>query len=558
MYRHEIYVVGGSDIDPILTSKLQILSKCSKKKFSPFYNGAGITGKDIYAYKSGILPIGCHHGQRKLTLSEIQFLNTCGKDINLVIYIGSAPCEHLPILRKMYPTIKFLLIDPHFHAFNDDHVYVYQNIHAIDNINHSRFTTIIKNGLQANPREYDNAMRLTNAYFYKSDTHANLLQTLDQSSQDYDTTRDAYDSFTEKNHIDLISDIISGDHMIYIIQDYMTIELSNMLKISFDSAQINNWLLVSDMRTDMIYSGVPSDMDFVWNDAIQMAAIKIMRPKVSMIKFHPPYYADRDIPIVMSLEQYSGDDTKLKIMANDIEYCKKTLNLDMISAYKKRMHMYLTSTDIYIQAWSRPTSAETRLIITRDDIDKPYRNYDHISWDAQFAYLNTIRGYAYFNDFYELVKNHPNNIYCGCFDCMLELLILGDYIAGKIRDNIKIDISRAIMAVKQNTNQLFELVQLFNDVLIYDRDMKCMFHGQLVKVPINLYLYKSVFENRKTILYRYEKNKRKPVLEVSTVYRNNKYEVEYKKLSEIKLAENLKDITCEDTLLALAKSIIRK
>ena len=61
----------------------------------------------------------CHWGQKKLLLSEIQFLTRIlkvlkTKDLNdyCIIYIGSAPGEHLTILFKMFPNILWLLYDP--------------------------------------------------------------------------------------------------------------------------------------------------------------------------------------------------------------------------------------------------------------------------------------------------------------------------------------------------------------------------------------------------------------------------------------------------------------
>ncbi len=547
---------GGDDIDPVLSSKLQILRDCDSKSFNPFCNISGITGKDIYAYKSGILAMGCHHGQRKLTLSEIQFLTACGGGIGFAIYIGSAPCEHLPILRKLYPDIKFLLIDPHYHAFDSDHIYVYQNTQAIDIANRAKFSAIIKGSCQDDPRAYNNAMRLTNALFYKSGERANLMNSMDASTDDYDVVKNARDSFWESDHLDLVTDVMNGSHMIYIIQDYMTNDLAKLLKKSVQHAGISDWVLISDMRTDMIYPRTPSDLDFVWNDAIQMSAIKILRPKFSMIKFHPPYYAPRDIPVVLSLDNYTGSNSVLKMMAQDIKYCKTEYNLDMIAAYRKRKHMYINHSDIYLQAWSRPTSAETRLIISRQDIDRPYRNYDNRLWDQQFAYLNTIRGYAYFGDFYELVKTLPGNKYCGCFDCMLELLILGDYATSAPRTSPHIDVPRILRELKISPEKIKNITNIFNETLLYGLELKCSFHNQLVKPPVNLYLYQIRHEFGKYILYQRTHNKSRPVLEV-TIDRTNRYTINYKKLGPIKIAENFADIICEDTLQKLAVSITK-
>ena len=53
-----------------------------------------------------------HWGQRKLLMTEIEFLTQYSKLGDLVLYVGAAPAIHTPILSKLFPTIKFILIDP--------------------------------------------------------------------------------------------------------------------------------------------------------------------------------------------------------------------------------------------------------------------------------------------------------------------------------------------------------------------------------------------------------------------------------------------------------------
>ncbi len=61
----------------------------------------------------------CHWGQKKLLLSEIQFLTKVCKKLNIkslnnyaVVYVGSADGRHLPILYDMFPDLLWLLYDP--------------------------------------------------------------------------------------------------------------------------------------------------------------------------------------------------------------------------------------------------------------------------------------------------------------------------------------------------------------------------------------------------------------------------------------------------------------
>jgi hypothetical protein len=53
-----------------------------------------------------------HHGQRKLLLSELEFLVGHGSKSKLVVYPGAAPGSHIVYLAKMFPQHRFLLYDP--------------------------------------------------------------------------------------------------------------------------------------------------------------------------------------------------------------------------------------------------------------------------------------------------------------------------------------------------------------------------------------------------------------------------------------------------------------
>ena len=53
-----------------------------------------------------------HWGQRKLLLSEIDFLTDFSKKGDLVIYAGAAPGLHITMLTKLFPDIEFILVDP--------------------------------------------------------------------------------------------------------------------------------------------------------------------------------------------------------------------------------------------------------------------------------------------------------------------------------------------------------------------------------------------------------------------------------------------------------------
>jgi cap2 methyltransferase len=61
---------------------------------------------------------GLHYGQRKLILSEIEFLTAVSERSSgstlpiLVVYAGAANGSHLPFLFMLFPNVRFVLIDP--------------------------------------------------------------------------------------------------------------------------------------------------------------------------------------------------------------------------------------------------------------------------------------------------------------------------------------------------------------------------------------------------------------------------------------------------------------
>lgn len=68
-----------------------------------------------------------HWGQRKLLLSEIEFLTEYSKDGDIVVYAGAAPGTHIPYLAKLFPQLEYYLYDPaDFNVTTKDNIYVFQ------------------------------------------------------------------------------------------------------------------------------------------------------------------------------------------------------------------------------------------------------------------------------------------------------------------------------------------------------------------------------------------------------------------------------------------------
>lgn len=62
--------------------------------------------------QDNLLKLTLHHGQRKLLLSEIEFLTEYGHLSNNIVYAGSAPGIHTKFLSILFPNHHFYLYDP--------------------------------------------------------------------------------------------------------------------------------------------------------------------------------------------------------------------------------------------------------------------------------------------------------------------------------------------------------------------------------------------------------------------------------------------------------------
>lgn len=301
---------------------------------------------------------GCHIGQRKLFLSEVLFYAKYPTD--LIVYIGSAGGHHTPLILDMFPKMNFIFIDPNYHY--PDYTYLYQNTSVISKDNHNMFLKKLKS---------------RNANFINGEKH-NIL----------DLNNNAPDSFPK------IDNMFENDRVL-IIQDYFTFDLARKLKEILPE----HFNYVSDIRTNLV-NEFPQDIDYLWNDALQLGGSEILKPDVSMFKFHPPYFGS---PVT---EKEMADLGILK----DIEEVNKMFDIDMIKNHSESKHLYPEGT-VYLQAWAPKRSSESRLVVTKKNILK---NYDHKEWDDKFMYFKMMRNRETFNRQF--------------FDIGFERWILGDYV----------------------------------------------------------------------------------------------------------------------------------
>lgn len=74
------------------------------------------SGEMRYRRRKGTYKTVVHWGQRKLLLSEIEFLTIIGREKLLrdavVVYAGAAPGTHITYLAQLFPSVGFILVDP--------------------------------------------------------------------------------------------------------------------------------------------------------------------------------------------------------------------------------------------------------------------------------------------------------------------------------------------------------------------------------------------------------------------------------------------------------------
>jgi hypothetical protein len=481
-------VGGGTDAPDPATHLITLATKeIAGRDIAPQFEYAQL-GRLPYMHGTRVQKQGCHAGQRKLLLSEIEFLSTCGgRDAEgLTIYVGSAPCEKLPVLLDLFPRRRFLLIDPNFHTFTVPKgtvMYVYQAVDRISSDTLRKLRGDLRLAERSRPSVEDRkraenaALNVKPTIYRQSETRANMS---DDSAAHKAEMHRVEAEFVATHHKTMVGDLLNGVARVFIIQDYMTEALCRLIRASIEAAGNPHVLFISDLRTNL-FGSAPVDLDFMWNDAIQLIFLRLLRPTWSMLKFHPPYmdYKTSD-PLIAEMTAGSKKHPMYDAIRTDLKTAAD-LGLDFLADYARHdgRYRYIASTTIWLQAWAPTASSEARLVIANADLDAPFMIYDAAEWDDKFTYNKYMRNYAYYGAF---GGGRPGDATDGCFDCCLEALILLNYATrqGDEKEGM-IDVARIVSAYADPAvrERLAALRQQLDDVLIYRRDAKCQFHGQI-------------------------------------------------------------------------------
>lgn len=330
----------------------------------------------LYQPNTSKTNMGLHIGQRKLLLSEVQFLTK--NHIKYCIYAGSAPGHKTHFLSILFPEIKFILIDPNIF-----------NLVIADIPNNSKITH--------RTHKHDDIIHIFHEYPTGSNIYLNNKNP---------------NAYTKKENADLITFIKNSNHKIFIIEDYMNAKLADLL------SNLGKNTFISDIRSGV--TGVPNDFDIIWNTSMVYNWINVLKPEYTMVKFRIPYYNKKE-----NLEDW-------KHVYKDDFVISKKFGTDFLLDYKKHQFK-MSKCDLYLQAWKGPTSTEMRGYISKKNINNIV-NYNVKTIENKLFYYNKINRICYHKN------TNANKIlhFCNCNDCAIENTIWVEYIKKfKCKNNIK-------------------------------------------------------------------------------------------------------------------------
>ena len=216
--------------------------------------------------------------------------------IKYCIYAGSAPGNKTHYLSLLFPSIKFILIDPN--KFN---------------------------------------LTLPNGKYHRTEPHPDIVH-----------LKSGYTTNSNKTDQDFLECVKTTNYKIYIIEDFMTVELSHKFK------ELKT-LFISDIRSNIFQKRFPTDFDIYWNNSMMYNWIMILKPELSMLKIRMPFGNDK---ITIPTDDYIHNEFKLS----------KKFGIDFLQNYKD-LTVLLPKGEFFIQAWAGQTSSELRLVIKRKDLN---------------------------------------------------------------------------------------------------------------------------------------------------------------------------------------------
>lgn len=312
-----------------------------------------------------------HIGQRKLFLNELQFMTKYKP--NIVVYAGAAPSMHIWRLHELFPKTKFLLVDP------------------------NEFCIIKRKGVT----QYDEPAGIE--YLQVGNDRKNYYK--GKQMVMYQNKIVDKESVRRGDNVPFEGEICLC-RPISLIENLFTIDIAR--KVSEFAAKTKQTVAFwSDIRTNIISDGNPTELDIYVNSAQQLTWVDIMKPTASMLKFRCPFLENTDPNL--TVPEYAQE---------YLDYCKEKFNVDFLADYKNREFRYIDG-EVFIQPWPGESSSESRLVFSEINIV----SYDSIEYEDKFFYYNDkLRLQKYFG--HKIDKKHCID---RCGDCALEASIWSDY-----------------------------------------------------------------------------------------------------------------------------------
>lgn len=347
-------------------------------------------------------------GQRKLTLELIQFLTKVYKNIDVVLYIGSASGHLHNVWASMFPKIKIILID-----LRDHNIF----LSSIETLTKTRFSYVESQDFYKHSNDFiflgdngdiefptENEKYSANYY----NLTENKMQTLDRQRDREQIQEMVKNNLDPDNDtaVDNIKKLLKMDYKFFIIQEKFTHSMANFFKrLEKQGLRIAFISDIRNIKEEII------DNSVLWNMAQQYMWIKTIEPSYYLMKFRIPF---QGIIAIDNIPSHVNEDLIL---------LKKLYNIDYIDEYKRGKMTFLDG-EIFMQAWAPMTSTETRLYGTKEDISKPDIQYDERTYTNKFFYFNNIERcwVLHENDY---VDKGLGIDYC--HDCSLQMHILELY-----------------------------------------------------------------------------------------------------------------------------------
>lgn len=354
-----------------------------------------------------------HIGQRKLFNNEFLFITDYLAhldDAAIIVYAGAAPCNHVWWLHRLFPNIKFVLVDP-------NEFLIYLSLGQTHHKNYENKYTQYNACLNPETEHCDAIKYLFagSVNMYKAGVagpngqKSRMITMLDENGKsiilDKDNAEDKkrIAEINSKLTTNLVERIQNSTARIFIIEDYMTLQLSKLLKCD---------LFISDIRTNL-ENKIPGDLDLIWNMSQQYNWIHYLKPDYSMLKFRAPFMRDADkIEVKSAIEKGEGP-----FSADFAE--SKNLGVDFLGDYFRGDFKYFEG-GTYLQSWAGSNSSESRLITARD---APIVKYDIAHYENCLFQWNIERAFYCFKNPFALKTWGFDH----CGDCALEAYGLNYY-----------------------------------------------------------------------------------------------------------------------------------